>query len=214
MASTTQSPFQQPWKAVPSTDPFSTQRLIASLDLQKHIEGGYFLETDRDTFKIPNPFINDAQSSTRDASTTIFYLITPASPIGAFHRNRARTIHTLHQGRGRYILIHADEIDNTSSKKARIETFVVGHDVAKGERLQWIVEGGKYKASFLLLDDEKSGRDNDGLLISETVIPGFEYADHDFMTLDALQKLVTDEQAKELTWLLRKADQPGKEELL
>ncbi|KAL9087534.1 MAG: hypothetical protein Q9165_006645 [Trypethelium subeluteriae] len=203
--------------------------LIETLHLQTHIEGGYFVETDRDSHRVPNPFLlqeaiaqpahiasQTAQGKhlTRAASTTIFYLITPKSPLGAFHRNRGRTVHTLHRGRGRYVIVHADEVmgsydeDDAAAggkdgKKARVETFVVGRDVEKGERLQWIVDGGKYKASFLL-PDEEGGEGSEGLLISETVVPGFEYEDHDFMRQARLERLVTAEQAKELQWLMRK----------
>lgn len=35
------------------------------------------------------------------------------------------------------------------------------------------------------------------------VIPGFEYADHDFMTELRLKELVTPEQFEEVRWLLR-----------
>ena len=62
------------------------------------------------------------------------------------------------------MLIHADEAG--PGQKARIETFVVGQDIGAGERLQWIVEGGKYKASFLLPDIDGT-MESDGLLISE-----------------------------------------------
>ena len=71
----------------------------------------------------------------------------------------------------------------------------------KGERLQWIVEGGKFKASFLLPDIE-GGEGSEGLLISETVVPGFEFCDHDFLSAQGLKTLVGLEQAKELAWLL------------
>lgn len=37
----------------------------------------------------------------------------------------------------------------------------------------------------------------------QSVIPGFEYLDHDFMLAATLRELVTDEQARELTWLLK-----------
>jgi predicted cupin superfamily sugar epimerase len=53
-----------------------------------------------------------------------------------------------------------------------------------------------------------------GCLISETVIPGFEYADHDFMRAEGLKRLVTEEKFKELAWLLRKGGRPKVEELL
>lgn len=79
------------------------------------------------------------------------------------------------------MIIHADEVmgsydeddaaaaGGNEGKKARVETFVVGKNVEKGERLQWIVDGGKYKASFLLPDDE-GGEQSEGLLISEVCL--------------------------------------------
>lgn len=237
-------------------EPPQLQSLIDTLKLQEHIEGGYFVETDRDAYRVPNPFLSEQEASssdqhttfftssgavstdlsnkltaadkdkqlqqkeqgdkdaTRNASTSIHYLLTPSSPLGAFHRNKGRTIHTLHRGRGRYVLIHADEVipsyDTHSgiSGKARVETFIVGQDVAKGERLQWIVEGGKYKSSFLLPVEGSEDDTNEALLISETVVPGFEYTDHDFMKVDRLEALVTKEQADEMHWLLRRDDKP------
>ena len=174
---------------------------IHSLNLQPHPEGGHFAETDRDPFLIPNPFkLSDGSTGSaadnncvRNASTTILYLLSPGSPIGHFHRNKARTVHTLHRGRGRYVLIHED---------GRIETFVVGHDLERGEKLQWIVEGGKFKASYLLPDVEGGMESEGGLLISETVVPGFEFDDHDFLTTEGLKGLARKEQVGQLGWLL------------
>ncbi|KAL1297821.1 hypothetical protein AAFC00_006350 [Neodothiora populina] len=231
----------------------AAKSLISTLNLTAHIEGGYFLETDRDPTRVPNPFLSssspgphqrhqrpsskaadlDAEASdkTRNACTSIHYLLTPTSPLGAFHRNKGRTIHTLHRGRGRYVVVHADEVmpfydahecqqgQGGGVEKARVETFVVGLAVERGERIQWIVEGGKYKASYLLedLDDDGNkgqgggeGGSSGGLLISETVVPGFEYGDHDFMREDRLDALVTKEQADELRWMLRKDDDAPK----
>lgn len=78
---------------------------------------------------------------------------------------------------------------------------MVGPNVKKGERLQWIVEGGKFKASFLLPDVD-GGDGSEGLLISETVVPGFEFCDHDFLSAQGLRELVGDEKGRELDWLL------------
>lgn len=199
-----------------AADPERVEALIDTLKLQPHIEGGYFAETDRDGTRIAWP---DTRNVTRNASTTIFYFLDAKSSMGAFHRNRGRTVHTLHSGRGRYVLIHADEAaapscpggygdDSLSenerwTRKARVETFIVGHDVKNGERLQWIVEGGKYKCSYLL-PDEDGGETSNGLLISETVVPGFEYEDHDFMRPERMDALVTAEQRKQMYWMLRR----------
>ena len=158
-------PITPTFTAKLATEHPASQSIIDTLKLQKHPEGGYFVETDRDQLRVPNPFPGHAANdSTRNASTTIYYFLTPASSKGSFHRNKGRTVHTLHKGRGRYVIIHADEAD--PGAKARIETFVVGQNIAAGERLQWIVEGGKYKASYLLPDVD-GGNESDGLLISE-----------------------------------------------
>jgi len=195
--------------ASPSTpESPSIQTLISSLDLLPHIEGGFYKETDRALDTIPSPFGSEKSStsdlapqrpgfdpSVRNSSTTIFYLLTPNGPQGGFHRNKGRTVHTLHHGRGCYVLIHADE-DN------RVETFIVGPNVAVGEKLQWIVEGGKYKASFLLPDSDNGSESSAGLLISETVVPGFEFCDHDFLSPQGLKDLLKPEESEELSWLL------------
>jgi predicted cupin superfamily sugar epimerase len=151
----------------------STQTIIDNLKMVKHPEGGYFKELDRDPRTVPNPFTEHPYATTaeapfsgdntvRNASTSILYLLTPHSPQGHFHRNAGRTVHTLIQGRGRYVLVHDDE----EGEKKTVESFVVGKDVEAGERVVWIVEGGKYKASFLEAEegvDEWESR----LLISE-----------------------------------------------
>ncbi|KAF2250149.1 hypothetical protein BU26DRAFT_424862 [Trematosphaeria pertusa] len=203
----------------PAAESPETQTLIQALGLQPHIEGGYFVELDRNPLTVPNlfpptsapapgqtaakPFSGD--DSVRNASTSIFYFLSPTTPVGHFHRNKGRTVHTLIRGRGRYVLIHADE----AGERKRVETFVVGKDVGRGERMVWVVEGGKYKASFLLEGGDAEG---EGLLISETVIPGFEYSDHDFLTRERFEELVTEEQAGELAWLVRKGPAPDESE--
>ncbi|KAF2650554.1 hypothetical protein K491DRAFT_608576, partial [Lophiostoma macrostomum CBS 122681] len=223
----------------PSETP-ATEILIQSLGLQKHIEGGYFAEIDRNPLIISNPFLaptshnllptppnetttskaeeeleegRTANDAIRNASTSIFYMLTPTNPMGHFHRNKGRTVHTLISGRGRYVLIHADE----PGEVKRVETFAVGHDVAKGEKCVWVVEGGKYKASFVTKakrgDGEEEG-EGERLLISETVVPGFEYSDHDFLTRGRFEELLGVEERRELGWLVRRGETPGEGELL
>ncbi|CAG1983251.1 unnamed protein product [Fusarium graminearum] len=203
-----------------SSEPESprSKSLIEALSLELHIEGGYFRQTDADPTTIPSTYSSKPLSdqtlaltggtregystNTRRLSTTIFYLLTPRQSKGNFHRNRSRVIHTLHRGRGRYVLLHPD---------GRIESFVVGNAVERGERLQWIVEGDVWKASYLLPSEsnpshETDGTETDGLLISETVVPGFEYEDHAFLTHQGLKELLKEEQVRELEWLVRKSE--------
>ncbi|EHK45081.1 uncharacterized protein TrAtP1_003300 [Trichoderma atroviride] len=192
-----------------TTESAGVTSIIKSLSLIEHVEGGYFAVTDVSNTFVPSPYpetplsqrtidlVNglpaDYDASKRRLSTTIFYYLTPNRPMGSFHRNRSRIIHSLHRGRGRYVLIHPD---------GRIESFIVGHNVERGEKLQWVVEGGVWKASFLLADGD--GQSNsDGLLISETVVPGFEYADHEFLSQERLVEVLPDSKAKALQWLVK-----------
>ncbi|KAF4967506.1 hypothetical protein FSARC_4970 [Fusarium sarcochroum] len=195
-----------------------SKSLIDALSLDPHIEGGYFRQTDANPVTIPSTYSSEALSDktlalsgptregykaeTRRLSTTIFYLLTPRYSQGNFHRNRSRVIHTLHRGRGRYVLIHPD---------GRIESFIVGNAVEKGERIQWIVEGDVWKASYLLPNQSSSSQELDedeteGLLISETVVPGFEYHDHEFLTTRGIRDLLKEDQARELDWLVRESE--------
>ncbi|KFZ03892.1 hypothetical protein V502_10575 [Pseudogymnoascus sp. VKM F-4520 (FW-2644)] len=193
-----------------ATESLEVHAIISTLELVPHIEGGYFVETDRSPDTVSSPFPIKVSSTSeltpkrpgfdpavRNSSTTIHYLLTPNGPQGGFHRNKGRTVHTLHKGRGRYVVIHANEL----GKEKRIETFIVGPDIEKGEKLQWIVEGEKYKASYLL-PDEDGGVHSQGLLISETVVPGFEFCDHDFLSRQGLEELIGTQKAEELSWLL------------
>lgn len=199
----------------PEPETPGTNALIRTLSLMPHMEGGYFQQTDQDPATIPSQYPSEALSAqttalagppregfdvnTRRLSTTIFYLLTPCRPQGNFHRNRSRVIHSLHRGRGRYVLIHPD---------GRVETFIVGHAVEQGERIQWVVEGSVWKASYLLPSKAAAGeaQDGEGLLISETVVPGFEYCDHEFLSKQAMKKLLPEDQARELEWLVRESD--------
>ncbi|KAK1222155.1 hypothetical protein PQX77_015017 [Marasmius sp. AFHP31] len=210
-----------------------TAALISLLQLREHSEGGYFVETDRDKRQVVNPFhpsstqtmaTDDSRDQhifsqtpfagnvpltdlTRSASTSIYFLLTELRNKGCFVRNRGRTIHALHKGRARYVVIHADEVgdyeeDRQCMGKARIETFVVGQDIARGERMQWVVEGDKYKASFLLPDEEGGNESKEGCLVTETVTPGWEITENEFLTAQRLHELVAPEQALQLAWLL------------
>lgn len=89
---------------------------------------------------------------------------------------------------------------------------MVGHDIGKGEKVTWTVEGGVWKASFLLQPaavdgpsgSTRGGQDNnEGLLITETVVPGFEYSDHEFLSVEKSKELLTATDAKALEWLVK-----------
>jgi uncharacterized protein len=142
------------------------QTVIDTLELQSHVEGGYF----KRTFQADHRPTIDEGLGPRYTMTSIHYLLTAQSPIGHWHLNRSDIIHYFHLGAPiKYYMLHSD---------GRLETAVLGPDLAAGQRLQLTVRGGVWKASHLPAGDYG--------LISEAVSPGFEYTD---MTLGNREQL-------------------------
>lgn len=95
-------------------------------------------------------------------------------------------------------------------ERVRIESFVAGLDRARGEKQRWVVEGGKYKATFLLPDLDESGEEGptskEGMLVAETVVPGFEFFDHEFLEPSGVEELVGKDWAEKLGWLVKRQE--------
>jgi len=174
--------------------PYATpnDELVEKLNLQEHPEGGYFVETGRWSENVASPFSEMAQ---RPLGTTIYYLLTPKRPMGTIHRNKSNTMHIHHQGRAKYTIIHPP---SATHPRVRIETVVMGTDDSKGETRQLLV-GNAWKMSEIPEEDVtavQSGRVSPevvGCLITEVVVPGFVWEDHEFLTLEGLEQLFENE---------------------
>ncbi|KAH9914349.1 RmlC-like cupin domain-containing protein [Fomitopsis serialis] len=172
----------------PPLYPIPNSTVIPELRLQKHPEGGYFAETDRQSETVPSPFVGGAP---RSLATTIYYLLTPDEKNGVFHMNKSATMHVLHQGRAEYVLITPPA---TPGSPPKLEKKVMGPNLQAGEVLQLLVPSGIWKMSRLLPDDlsaaaDPEKRDRVGCLITEVVFPGFAWEDHAFLTRTELEKL-------------------------
>ena len=151
-----------------TTTALTAEQVAQALDLEQHLEGGYF----RRTYEADHRPMLESPEGERYLMTSIFYMLTDQSPVGHFHLNQSDILHYYHRGDPvRYYLIHPD---------GHLETIVLGQNIAQGQRLQLTVKGGIWKASQLLDGEAGYG------LISEAVSPGFDYAD---MTLGTEQKL-------------------------
>ncbi|SCU80892.1 LANO_0B01442g1_1 [Lachancea nothofagi CBS 11611] len=194
----------------PATQPpQSLQEWINHFGLEKHAENGYFKETDRSPFEfecgkdsgegqdddeknsvMPTDSQQPEYKSNRNFSTLIYYMLTPDAPVSKMIMNTSRNIHILQRGKGQFVLVYPD---------GKIKSFKVGFDYASGEVSQWVVPGGVWKASFLIPNEEF----DNGFLISEVVVPGFEYTDYKpFPGFEALVELVGPEKAEQLKLLL------------
>ena len=135
---------------------------IRRLGLEEHPEGGWFrrIYTAASTIETEN--------GARPLATSIHYLLTRERPGGRLHRNRSDILHFLIDGGPvEYLLVTAD---------GELRRVALGHE----ERFL-MVPGGWWKASQLMTGAPHA-------LVAEVVTPGFDFADHQFATLDDLRR--------------------------
>lgn len=136
---------------------------ISRLGLEAHPEGGYFRRIYTDERQLETP------TGARAAASSIHYLLDRRSPVGRLHRNRSTILHYLqHGGPVDYRLLSAD---------GKLGTVTLG--LGPGQSLFLAVPGGVWKASELPTGASHA-------LVSEVVLPGFDYADHEFMNMSQL----------------------------
>ncbi|KAI0687406.1 RmlC-like cupin domain-containing protein [Cytidiella melzeri] len=165
--------------------PIAASDVIKLLSLEKHPEGGYYVQTHKQKEQNPSPF---ADGQMRPLATTIYYFLTVDNGIGLFHMNKSATMHVHHQGRAEYTLIYPE-------KPPRVEKLILGPNIEVGEKLQLLVGTNVWKKSKLLDEDlelsknDPSMREQVGCLISEVVFPGFSWEDHKYLDKKELQLL-------------------------
>jgi purine nucleoside permease/predicted cupin superfamily sugar epimerase len=138
----------------------TAKQLAKALNLEEHVEGGYF----RQTFKADHRPTIATDNGNRVIMTSIYYLLSAQSPIGHFHMNQSDIMHYFHMGDPiTYYMLNAD---------GSLQTTILGPDPSQGHQMQMMVKGGTWKASKI----STSGKYGYGL-IGEAVAPGFEYAD-------------------------------------
>ncbi|MGX5666978.1 cupin domain-containing protein [Rhizobium daejeonense] len=130
--------------------------IIRTLGMQRHPEGGWFVETYRDQAGAP-----------RGHSTAIYYLL-EAGEQSHWHRVRD-AVEVWHYYAGAPLTLRS------SPDGDAVETIVLGPDLAKGERPQAIIPAGGWQAA------ESLGAFT---LVGCTVAPGFEYSSFEMASPD------------------------------
>ncbi len=129
----------------------SAAQIIDLLSMEPHPEGGYFVETFRDTIQ--------TSDDTRSACTAIYYLL-QAGEMSAWHRvTDASEIWHWYAG--------APLALRTSPDGEQTSEVRLGPDLPAGERPQTVVEAGHWQSA------EPLGA---WTLVGCTVAPGFEFA--------------------------------------
>ncbi|MGT2772037.1 cupin domain-containing protein [Streptococcus marimammalium] len=136
----------------------SAQKWVKLLDMEAHPEGGYFCEVERSKDKI------QIDGKERTLFTSIYFLLEKENP-SHFHRLTADEIWYYHDGQP--LTVHMITPDGD------YKTATLGHDIAKGQILQYRVSKGTIFGSTV----------EEGFsLVSCMVSPGFEYEDFELFS--------------------------------
>jgi hypothetical protein len=136
--------------------------LVRALGLAPHPEGGFYKEMYRAALRVETP------RGTRSAGTAIYYLL-PRGAFAAWHRVTSDEVWHFYDGHPLALQLVGDD--------GRLETVVLGRDVARGERPQVVVPAGVLQAA--VPRGEYS-------LVGCTVSPGFDFADWEMPSAESL----------------------------
>lgn len=141
----------------------TVEEIILKLGLQPHPEGGFYRETYRSAGSIPG--------LDRVHSTAIYYMLVPGS-VSKFHSLKHDEMFHFYLG---------DPVTWVLLKSSGVEKIVLGQDLSRGQKLQFVIPAGTWFGGYL----------NDGGrygLMGTTVAPGFEFADLVFGSRESLLK--------------------------
>jgi predicted cupin superfamily sugar epimerase len=149
---------------LPASD--EARRLIETLGLAPHPEGGFY----RETFRAPLAVVAPAGSVASRAASTAIYFLLPAGTFSALHRVRSDEV--WHHYDGDPVELHT--IDEAGAHAVA----VLGRDLARGQRPQAVVPAGVWQAAVPV--------GHAYALCGCTVAPGFDFADFEMPPRDAL----------------------------
>ncbi len=134
---------------------------IQHLQLNIHIEGGYYSEVYRSSLtfekdKLPSSFTGD-----RNASTHIYFLL-KKNQFSAFHRIQSDELWHFYAG-GPLVIYEIQE-------SGHLTKHLLGNDPQAGQSLFCVIKAGNWFASQPAEQSEYS-------LVGCTVSPGFDFAD-------------------------------------
>ena len=136
------------------------EKIIKSLNLKKHPEGGYFSETYRSNETLEKD-LHERFSCKHSLYTSIYFLLSE-NDFSAFHVLKSDEI--WHFYKGTTLDIHIIDA------KGNLDTISLGKDFKEGEHFQYLIKAGNFFAAEV--------RDKTSFaLVGCTVSPGFEYSD-------------------------------------
>ncbi len=135
--------------------------LVTLLDLQPHVEGGWF----RETWRTSGTAVPEGYAGPRAYATGIYFLLHPGER-SRWHRVRSDEMWLWHRGGPLRMRLGGA---GAAPDEAGATEFVLGAGVERGERPQVLVPGGVWQCA------EPAG--GEPTLVTCVVAPGFHYDD-------------------------------------
>ena len=140
-----------------SADSFDVDRIIATLDLQPHPEGGFYARKYRSRILHCTP--SSGATRERSVATSIYYLL-PEGHVSRLHRIDADEVWHFYDGDSIVIV----EINCDGQERSTL----IGRNLSLGQNLQHTVEAGVWFGAYV-------PRGSRGALVGCTVSPAFEF---------------------------------------
>lgn len=152
--------------------PYTADFLIQHLQLNQHIEGGWYSEIYRSELTFDKEQLPPTFGSERNACTHIYFLLEKKG-FSAFHRIKSDEL--WHFYAGDPLIIY--EID----EEGKMKEHLLGKSIEKKELLFCVIKGGNWFGSRVAEGGEYS-------LAGCTVAPGFDFRDFELAEKDVLLK--------------------------
>lgn len=133
-------------------------------------EGGYYRETYRASGQIPQEALGGRYQTGKSLSTAIYYLLT-SDTCSLLHKLPADEIYHFYLGDPVTMLLLLPDGSSTE--------ITLGHDLAKGQQVQWVVPKGTWQGSLLC-------HGGSFCLMGTTMAPGFDFSDFEAGERDSL----------------------------
>uniref|UniRef100_A0A0E0DYB2 DUF985 domain-containing protein n=1 Tax=Oryza meridionalis TaxID=40149 RepID=A0A0E0DYB2_9ORYZ len=180
--------------AATSAEKKTAAEIVAMLDLQRHPDGGFYLETFRDpSISLPKSALPPRYKVDRSVSSAIYFLL-PAGEIAKLHR--IPCAETWHYYMGEPLTVFEVHDDG------QIKMTVVGPDLRHGQRPQYTVPPNVWFGAFLTRDVESftedgsvfvktPGRDSElhYSFVGVTCAPAFQFEDNEMATRETMKTL-------------------------
>eukprot|EP00271_Cylindrocystis_brebissonii_P015283 TRINITY_DN37709_c0_g1_i1.p1 TRINITY_DN37709_c0_g1~~TRINITY_DN37709_c0_g1_i1.p1 ORF type:complete len:198 (+),score=25.33 TRINITY_DN37709_c0_g1_i1:325-918(+) len=168
--------------------PLTVTDVVEKFGMQPHPEGGFFVETFRDSsVAIPLEALppSAGYKVARPSVTTAIYFLVPTGTASKLHRIPSSEVWHFYLGDPLTVV----ELSPTTGE---VKSTILGHDIRAGQTVQHVVPGGTWFGSYPTLDFEGDSqatgsefvrktttRDSSTSfsLVGCTVAPGFEFAD-------------------------------------